>query len=290
MRTCFLVPPGPSVFVQLGRYGDIMIMLPALWAMREQLGQRQILMVAREFADVLDGVSYVEPWVVDLDWLKGVVEAQELASSVSDVVVFPKWWDDPRKHLQPPPPNLPSITLSYKGRTIPVPVGQWESYQLSMWETCGFSKEKFYEWPLIFDQRDRQREEALSKTFLTAARSRPIVLYNFGGITNPFKAAWELHPMLRSVSNRCHLVDLSSLRAVRIYDLLGLFERARGLITSDTATLHLAHAMPSMPYIGLIGDGGAGSLVKANCVLPLRYSEVAAKKHLILSKIQEWIR
>jgi hypothetical protein len=45
------------------------------------------------------------------------------------------------------------------------------------------------------------------------------------------------------------------LRAGRVYDLLGLFEKAEALVTIDTLHLHLSAAVPTLPVYALICDG-----------------------------------
>src|SRR5690242_7277550 len=53
-----------KAWIQLGRSGDIMSILPLLWK-DAQDGKRWSLMVASEYASVLDGVSYVDPIIFD---------------------------------------------------------------------------------------------------------------------------------------------------------------------------------------------------------------------------------
>ena len=43
------------------------------------------------------------------------------------------------------------------------------------------------------------------------------------------------------------------MKAERFYDLLALFERAKCLVTVDTAHLHLAYACPTLPVVAIIG-------------------------------------
>src|SRR3990167_8767066 len=52
------------IYVQLGRLGDILNLLPIAWD-HHQSGQRCGIMVAKEFSDVLDGCSYVDKIVFD---------------------------------------------------------------------------------------------------------------------------------------------------------------------------------------------------------------------------------
>jgi hypothetical protein len=50
------------------------------------------------------------------------------------------------------------------------------------------------------------------------------------------------------------LIDLGKIKAHRLYDLLGLMERARFLVATDSAVLHLARAVPALPVVALQAD------------------------------------
>ena len=43
-----MLPKGPPAFVQLGRYGDIIQMLPAFKALSDKHGKRPLVVVSRE--------------------------------------------------------------------------------------------------------------------------------------------------------------------------------------------------------------------------------------------------
>ena len=141
------------------------------------------------------------------------------------------------------------------------------------------------DWPLVFDKRNAGREHLIRKQWFRT--EKPKLLYNLtptGGNTSPFANLPEMWPLMRRTG--CELVDLSAIRAYRIYDLLGLYDYAEGLVTYDTATLHLASAS-GIPYIAFIADGGAGSIPKGNCILSLRYSQVMSNQHKIEAALKE---
>ena len=82
----------------------------------------------------------------------------------------------------------------------------------------------------------------------------------------------------RKHGGRCRIVDLCDVRASRIYDLLGLFERASLLITGDTYALHLATAVPRLPVIALVNDNPfLATTPRCNVVLKLKYSEAVER-------------
>ncbi len=74
----------------------------------------------------------------------------------------------------------------------------------------------------------------------------------FAGVSSPFAGAAGVLASLLRLGVR--VVDVSDVRAHRIYDLLGLFERAAVLVAGDSAPLHLAHAVPSLPVVMLTQD------------------------------------
>jgi len=250
-----------------------MILTPGWKAIYDQTGLKPVVIVAREFASIFDGVSYVAPHVLNVNAYTGVLQAIQTGIRVYQGCIVPKWWDDPRHR---PPPMIPepwfeTKTIKYQGKTWTMAAKDWDSYQTSQWEHAGFTREQMMEWPLVFDRRSEAREEQLRRqTFKT---NKPKLLWNIGGTTNP--APGEHHAKLRAIMTRLHgkfeNVDLGHIRAPRIYDLLGLYDKAAGMLTSDTSTLHLA-AASKLPFVALLANGGSGSVPRGNCILKVRYN------------------
>ncbi len=282
---CSLIPKLPTCYVQLGRFGDLMILLPGVYREFTRTGIKPVILTCEEFSSVLDGVSYVQPFpVTGVRWSNGVRKAMIAAEKYYDKVVVPKWWDCHGMDPPPPPLHEPFTELSFDGRRIIVSQSEWDSYQYSQWKACGWTRQEMLDWPLVFDRRSAEREQFLAKAYLNPRR--PNVLYNFSGISNPMALEPEVIRELLTLGNRINLVDIGRIRAERIYDLLGLYDRATCLITGDTSTMHLASAS-SVPMIALIADGGAGSIVKGNAILRLRYSEVRQNVSSIRNAIQK---
>lgn len=281
MPLCWTAGLQEVCFVHLGKYGDIIIMLPAFKAVADELGKPVICLVSADYHTIFDGVSYVQPWPLALHWWKGVANARKIAESAGLNPIVVKWWDEP--NAKPPicPEPAKTITLTIHGRKCTIPANEWDSFQASQWRYAGFTMEQMLQWPLIFDRRDGTRESVLrSRTFRS---NKPKLLINLPETgTSPFKSSRKIISLL--AGGKFELVHLSQVRAFRIYDLLGLYDHAAGLITSDTATLHLA-AASSIPYIAFLNNGGAGSIPKGNCVLSIRYSEVDAKMGELLNAV-----
>jgi len=263
----------PTAFCVLGRLGDLMILMPGWKALYDQTHLKPVVIVAREFASIFDGVSYVQPHVLNVNPYTGVLQAIQTGIRLYGNVLVPKWWDDPRHRPPPiiPEPWFETKTIKYQGKTWTMAAKDWDSYQTSQWEHAGFTREQMMEWPLVFDRRSEAREEQLRRqTFKT---NKPKLLWNIGGTTNP--APGEHHAKLRAIMTRLHgkfeNVDLGHIRAPRIYDLLGLYDKAAGMLTSDTSTLHLA-AASKLPFVALLANGGSGSVPRGNCILKVRYN------------------
>ncbi len=237
-----------SLVVQLGRFGDIINIL-SLLAEEARILKRPIrLMVAEEFASVLDGVSYVKPVIFkgqygELDRAWKVALAMDADARCTQVYTPER--DFPRKE---------------------------DSFARDSWRRIGATG-RWEQTPLYFDRRDRAREEALAAEI---DWSKPVVLVNLAAASYPFPHSERVWSELTTHASKenYQLVDLSIIRAERLYDLLGLFDRAALLISVDTATQHLANAS-SIPVIAFrVSEPWFASPRRANHLLNRRYSDI----------------
>lgn len=275
---CFALPESVC-WCQTGRYGDLMILAPIWKACFDQTGKKQVVYVCEEFADILEGMSYVAPMILkDYSWHSDLDKIKALAEKTFDVALVPKFWDLKDGKPMKENPLAKKIQLDVRGRKIQVDAERWSSYQTAQWESVGFTYEQMKAWPLVFDKRNKEREADLISRHLRG--TKPLLLVNFSGASSPFSKKHEIMAKIMEFSGHFQILDIGSIRAERIYDLLGLFDIAAGLVTIDTSTLHLARAS-KVPVIALINEGGNGSVVNCNCALQLRYSEAVLKKHQI---------
>jgi len=285
MTGCYLERCPVTCWVQLGRHGDIMILLPAMKKFFEDTGVKPVMMVCSEFRSTLDCCSYVIPFPVDgFSWFGDVILAKKIADYWYDRVVVPKWWDCPGITPPPPKPDEPTTTLRHQGRVMVVGLEEWSSYQYSQWRATGLSRQNMLDLPLVFDNRSPDREATLASRYMN--RKLPVVLYNFSGVSNPMPFEPEIMSELRSLQGRIELVDMRHVRAENVPDMLGMFDRALCSINGDTATLHLA-AASNTPHIALLANGGAGSIPKGNCILKLRYGEIRSNVGAVKSTIEK---
>lgn len=279
---CWMAKLREVCFVHLGKFGDLMIMLPAFKAVADELGHPPICLVSTEFASIFDGVSYVKPWAFALHWWKGVGQARKAAEGYGLSPIVVKWWDEPGAK---PPGTIngsETIKLTIHGNPVRIAASEWDSYQASQWRYAGFTMQQMIDWPLVFDRRDLQRESLLRAAHFKTSFPKLLVNLPRGG-TSPFPSALQAYGFISRKD--FEVVNLSNVRATRIYDLLGLYDHAAGLITSDTATLHLA-AASKVPYIAFINDGGAGSIPKGNCICSIRYKDFQKKLGLYMDALR----
>lgn len=199
-----------------------MSILPLVWE-KSQCGERPTVIVGYGFSDLLDGILYADRMVWTGNW-----------EDVAGAVVFAREKYD-EVFVTQVHGNYPSQRLT-------------ECYCKDMWAQVGR-----LDWgglPLVFDNRNPEREELLR--FNLGMENCKIVLSLNGSSS---KLEDRLAAMIRSAFPGA--IDVSDVTAERIYDLLGVFDRASVLITVDTASMHLAHAS-NVPVIALVSDAHHG--------------------------------
>lgn len=266
-------------YIQLGKHGDLMVLLPGFKLEFEQTGERPVVMVSREFSSTLKGVSYVRRWEVDLHWFGDCDKARAMAEKEFGKynVVMPKWWDDPTH--TPPGIRKDPQALIVHGKKMEIEKGDWFSYMASQWKYAGFPENRIKD-PVVFDVRNLEAEAEMAKMVFRTGKPKLLVCLNTGG-SSPFPGVAEVEQMIYQFRDRFEIIDLMKVRAPHIFDLLGLYERADFLITTDTATLHLAGAC-KIPYLAYIANGGGGSITRGNCIREIRYGNCIPQINSVL--------
>lgn len=257
----YLATPRPIIkkssvcIVELGRYGDIVNILPIARHIAEMYDTPH-LMVSREFASILEGISYVHPVVVPLrnDQLKeGLKLAHKDFKHVINTQIWGSDWQQERKT---------------------------SSFNRESWRQAGFWH-KFDDhspkWLPYFDRRDKEREAGVIAKVLTM--DKPLLLVNVThSASSPFPQGQDLFSEIaKRFDQRFTLMNCGSLRLSRIYDILGLMEKSAALVSIDTALLHLA-AATGIPIVALVNDKPwQGSEIRGNCVLRLPYAAATAE-------------
>ncbi|MDE2232431.1 MAG: hypothetical protein KGJ95_10295 [Candidatus Omnitrophica bacterium] len=215
----------PKTFVQLGRAGDVLNILPLAREEFETTGHRPRIMVARGFASVLEGASYVSPLV----W-PGLFED-----------LFPAVWTAQHDGGEVVVPQIYGRGLAYDIQT--------KAFDREAWNRAGATL-PWGSLPLVIDRRDPKREAKVIRDLVDGSKM-PIVILCTAGQSSPFGPRYALAATLKHGLGKSHqVIDISEYRAPRIFDLLGLFERAHCIVAVDTAILHLAAAV-KVPVIAL---------------------------------------
>lgn len=254
-------------YVCLGRFGDIINALPMSWE-HSRISGPVCWIVSSDFASVLEGCSYVRPVIYDGPYwdIQGAVRT------------FRDQYDELRI-VQPWSQNWPGCRIS-------------DSFCRSAWAQVGRA-----DWPgrLVFDRRDRSREANLLITLKHAHdRSRsesecPPILVSLDSTSSPFTHRMDLLENLRTRFGGHRVWPLDPI-AHRIYDLIGLFERAACLVTVDTAHLHLSWAIPRLPVVALIADhpdAWHGTACRPNQAFRLRYGEYQTGRQDLLQAVEQ---
>ncbi len=245
-----------SVFVMLGRYGDVCNILPMLKA-EADAGNRPTLVIAKEFEAILDGVSYCGRlvWPDRNDYLPQCLKWLATARGITDPIVC-------QTHRHP--------TEHHRKLT--------ESYQSECWRLAGKHQRDFVaRGPLVFDRRNPDREERLVRHTVSVTE-KPLLLVGLDSVSSPLRdRAQSLMLALRHAFADTHqILDLSTIRAERIYDLLGLYDRAACLVAADTLHLHLSRASKA-PLVALVNNGWYGSIVE-HASEAIRYADISLPK------------
>jgi hypothetical protein len=286
---CWMIPPTQApCFIQLGRFGDLILLFPAFKAIYDRTGHKPIVMVSTEYASVFDGILYAKPFPVHWHWWQGIPEARRLAEEQFGGAIIPQWWHESPKDNLLDQQQRGGTVLQCHGHEWGINVERWPNFMTSMWERAGFTAEEMRTLPLVFDLRDLGRERLLRES-VHSRQGKPLLLVNFSGHSSPFAWVPEVMRAVNQFQHQFNIVDIGRLKAQRIYDLLGLFDAAAGLITIDTATLHLA-AGSAVPYIAYTRADWSASVPKGNCVLEIKYrdEEVKGRMGEVVRVLETW--
>ncbi len=242
------VDPDTECIVELGRFGDIINILPVCRDLAKSTGRQVAIVVGEQFASVPDGVSYVSPVVLPINHLEipiAIAEARRRFRKVTTTQVYANGWD---------------------------PGKQCQSYNMESWRLAGYlDRWADPDLRLEFDARDYRRERRIINQVWPDS-GKPVVLFNVeAGHSSPFPEWAEFQQaMVERWRDQVSFVNIANLRCERIYDLIGLMELAAGLVTIDTATLHLA-AATGVPTIALLSSIGPWNQTTPRCQCSLGF-------------------
>ena len=196
-------------------------------------------MVQRDYAGLLEGVSYVEPMVWDgsVDDISGAVaHVRKLGLEPACCQVASNDAEALREHV-------------YKGKHAIT-----DSFVKEVYDRLGMLREFRKNLPLVFDLRNAEREAALLERVKLPKRKR-LIGVALGGVTSPFPYKPLLMELLRGRFRQGYaIVDLDDIRAERLFDMLAVLEKLDVLVAADSALLHLAWALYELPVCALTQD------------------------------------
>jgi predicted GH43/DUF377 family glycosyl hydrolase len=267
--------------VMLGKFGDLICILPALQRMAQVNGEPVKVVVGDKYKSILDGVSYVDPMPLALEWPKETPKAREQAVKEFGSAIVPQFWTVPQIN-DIPRGNFP---LEIGNQRWSIDEKKWPNYMSAMWQRLGFTDADMRRMPLVFDRRSPERESMLKARYIHP--TLPTLLVNFTSASSPF--GYEPEIMRGLPRGAFSVVNLAEIKAERLYDLLGLFDAAAGMLTCATSTLHLA-AASKIPYIAFTEDHWSRAVPKGNCKLNLPYSQTTQFLDRIANIVMGWAK
>lgn len=251
-----------SVFICTSKFGDICNALPIIYHEFKKTGEVQTVVTSEKYGELFPACSYINTVLSPTKW--------------SDLHETIKWSKERYEEVK---------ILQCHGDRFPFEQTQ-RSFQQEVYLRNGLL-DQWDKLELIFDNRDEKREqELISKTVPRAKlRGRPFekfILLGDAGESAPFPQIEELYSMLQSGFGETHkIIRLSCVKAEKIYDLIGLYDRAACLVTIDTVHLHLAKAS-RVPIVALARDGWVGASPSKYFKLYTNYSQWDKLKEKII--------
>jgi hypothetical protein len=217
-----------KVHLNLGRYGDVCAFLPVLKNEYDETGEKPKLIISRDYADILEGVSYVEP-IVYYGQFEDITGALMFAKRLGRDVVTSQVV------------GIPNVVVSQVYGDAHAPKIICDSFQQDSFRLAG----KLELWPkqpkLVFDKRDKKREARLVKGI---PKDKPWIVVSSGGNSSPFPYNDLLWEVLNHSVPEFHVVELSKIKAEKFFDLLGIMDHPNTahMILTDSGPLHLSYA------------------------------------------------
>jgi hypothetical protein len=249
-------------YIQLGKNGDILSILPILQNEYRITGEPQNLVVACDYANMLARCKFVKPVKYNGDFsdLSGAIK---FAKERFDRVIVPQVY----------------------GREFPIQ-HKHPSFQYDQWDRAGYLDK----WDtLSLDVPRPNYAAAMVKKRIGVSRC---ILFADHSQSSPFRFKDELAGMLEKEFGSTHkIIRLSEVRLVNPMDLLALYDAAELLVSIETFHLHLS-AAAHVPVIALATDTPSrwhGTAHHKRFAFYCRYGEWQLRKHELLQHARDAI-
>ena len=228
-----------ATYLNLGRYGDVCSFLPVLQNEYNETGTKPSLIISKDYADILDGVSYVEPIVYDgpFEDIAGALDyAKTLGHTVTTTQVV----------------GITDVVVSQVYGNHHGPAIICDSFQQDAWRLANKLDLWPRQLPLVFDRRDKKREKRLYRGI---PKTKPWIVVSSGGNSSPFPYNDLLWEILKNCLPEFHIIDLAEIKAEKFYDILGIMDHPNTahLILTDSGPIHLAYAT-TKPVHAIVTD------------------------------------
>lgn len=251
------------VFVLLGKFGDCINALPIIEREYKTSHKKPTVVTSPKYAAVFDGCAYV-----------------------GKVINFTGKWGDLHSAIKFAKGMFNDVTvLQCHGDNFPFQQTK-PSFQHEVYDRVKLLRE----WPNMrpnFDRRDAGREMNLVKSLV--GDSEKFILLADQSESSQFKLIEELKLMIHTkFGGEYKIIHLSKVRAQKIYDLLGLYERAAALVTTETVHTHLSMGC-NVPTFVLAADGWRGSAFRKSFGFYLKYADWERRKNDFIGAIDNFL-
>lgn len=244
-----------KTWVQLAKHGDILSLCPILHEEFKTTGIKPRLIVAAEYASILERVSYVEP------------------------VIWPGNWQDLKQAIVFAKQRFPNVVVpQIFGKDFPI-AKHTPSFQLDQWLRAGYL-DKWDTLPMVIDRISKRA---------SSNGSAKVILYADHSQGSPFPLKDTLYRLLADNFNTTHTVKrLSEVRCKNPLDLLALFDSADCLVTVETMMLHLS-AASTVPTVALVADSPTrwkGAAWSKRFLAHIRYADFVMRQNEIVTAVK----
>lgn len=247
-----------KAYLALGKYGDIISILPILHHEWCETRERQTLIISQRYSDLFRNVKYVNPVIFPGDW-------QDLAGGM-------------RFAKRQFPEVVPCGTF---GLDFPIQK-RHPSFQYDQWERAGY----LHLWDKIPTVVLRHQKPDKVKAAIVGRG--PMIVVGDKGQSSPFPQADDLIKVLtEAFGDRYKIVRLSQVKLDHVADLSAMYERAACVVATEGIHLHLAKA-GNTPIVAIATDSPSrwhGSAWSSQFLLHVRYSAYEQRKQEILDAI-----
>lgn len=244
----------------MGKIGDVLSILPLLQHYASRDRSPVNLVVSKQYSDVVAGLWYINPIIYDGHWqdLRGAIK---FAKAKFDTVVVPQTYGR-------------DVTIEHR----------FPSFQYDQWWRAG-GLALWNRLPLTVNRKghDEIAEHHMGE--------RPTILFADRGESSQFENSDRLAEKLRGAFPDHQLLLLSSIRLEHFTDFVALYDKAKAVIVTETAHLHLAKATTT-PVFALVTDKPErwhGSAWSKKHLLHIRYSQYERREMELIEGIRSVI-